>query len=351
MDFSQIMSMLGQSMSGGDEDELTKLKKLMAGNEMAPSGPSPIQALLGQAQPQVGGQAPGRTPPIAPDPTQDTQGPDLGVSGKAFDKPDVHEGLLGGTFKVGHTGGNILGILGDALLVGSGGDPVYAHRVKQAREAEALRNYSTDPIRALQQYNEIDAPAALKGFNDREDNLRQEEAARALEKNRQDAYEGNTHTRAGALLGAATPKTYDAIKKRYNEYYATRGVQPLVDLPDTYDEALISGLRTSFVPPTQQIKLEDTRDYRGQVLSQRDRFEEGRNNRNHENNGVRVSEGTANRKVRVQEGSANRSVKVTEGAANRGSREKIAAMPSRGRARPPVVKWGVRPDGTRYPIQ
>jgi hypothetical protein len=63
----------------------------------------------------------------------------------------AHRGLFSGGLHVGSPLGNLLGTLGDILLVGSGGEPIYQGRLKNQRIGEALNSYLGNTDQMLSQ--------------------------------------------------------------------------------------------------------------------------------------------------------------------------------------------------------
>ena len=129
-----------------------------------------LNALLGKernAQQQMAAGLPGQgVSPI--DPVQAAPAPitgdpeEIAVSGSS-PFGTLKRGLVQtGPFSMGQTGGNILGLIGDALLVQSGNQKQYDPRLQQARAAEALASYTDDPMDAIRRLNEIDPAAAAE---------------------------------------------------------------------------------------------------------------------------------------------------------------------------------------------
>lgn len=194
---------------------------------------------------------------------------DIAVEADPLPEPERKSGLLGGAFSVGKTGGNILGYLGDAFLAQAGRAPQYAPRLEQARAAEALENFSTDPIEALQQYQMVNPEKALDRFNQFYDNQRQDAVSNSVVAARNQALQDVVDERALRLLSSATPETYPAILSQVERYYTAKGMSPQFELPPSYDEAQIAAARAVGVPVETQARLEDNAEYRKAVLGQR----------------------------------------------------------------------------------
>jgi hypothetical protein len=56
---------------------------------------------------------------------------------------------------------NFLGALGDALMVGAGGKPLYHERMLQQHQQSALQGFLTNPDQAIAQLMQVDAPSAI----------------------------------------------------------------------------------------------------------------------------------------------------------------------------------------------
>jgi hypothetical protein len=56
---------------------------------------------------------------------------------------------------------NFLGALGDALMVGGGGQPLYRQRMEEQRQQSALQGFLTNPDQAIAQLMQVDAPTGI----------------------------------------------------------------------------------------------------------------------------------------------------------------------------------------------
>lgn len=198
----------------------------------------------------------------------------------------LREGVLKGAFSAGRTGGNILGILGDAFLTQAGHAPRYAPRLREARESEALAGFFENPQTAIERLMDISPDKALAQHQNQAknamDQARIDISGRSADlDNRKftEEYENNTHARAGALIGAATEDNYAEMRKRYYDYYKARGVAPFVELPETFEEAKLEALRRSGVPLAKQEEIDVRRDYNDAMIESRGEAEQGRNAR------------------------------------------------------------------------
>lgn len=192
------------------------------------------------------------------------------VEDRQMPRSNMRSGLVRkGTFSMGRTGGNILGLIGDALLVGNGGEAIYNKRLKEARMSEAMASYTDDPEEAIRMLNEIDPGAAAELWQKHQEGQSDAATAKLRTREADDKYEGITHDRALALASAATKATYPTIRKRYYDYYNSRGVAPIQDLPEDFDEAALDSVRRSGIPVKDQVKNEDLADYRDATIGER----------------------------------------------------------------------------------
>lgn len=277
-------------------------------------------------------------PPMAGDPmpTDEAAGNEIVVEDDPITSRYKRGLVTKGPFSMGRTGGNILGLLGDAMLVQSGNQKQYEPRLQQARASEAMAGYTDDPMDAIQRLNEVDPPAAAALM----DKLRAHQldtdklGVEAIGAN--DEFEGTTHERAQALIGAATESTYPAMRERYYNYYASRGIDPMYELPVEFDEDAIRSLATAGIPVGDQRELEEKARYNTGILEQNAKNEFGRNWR--EAYGEIKADKRSNRS---EAGRETRNVRD-----NRTRRDTAKGGSAR-----PTIKFGTRKDGTRYVIR
>lgn len=248
---------------------------------------------------------------------------------------ELREGVLKGPFSVGKTGGNILGILGDAFLTQAGHDPRYQPRVREAREAEALAGFSDNPEEAINRLITISPDKGLLQQQNITENAQRQAGIDIRQKQVNDEYENNTHTRAGALIGAATKENYPAMRKRYYDYYVARGITPMVELPETFKEAQLLALRKAGMSPEDQATIEEREAYHNAVVNNQRYAEAGR--------GARAAQAESGRMGRFVEGEKgkDRRLEVTEAGRDRRNS---------GRKRP-VINFSKPVNGKRQVIQ
>jgi hypothetical protein len=205
------------------------LRTLVAGLQDAPSSPS---------NPQI---------PALAALTASPGGNDLPASSPA----PQHKGLFGihGTLR------DIIGGLGDAFLVQSGNKPLYSIQRQQEKEGDAMRDFVSNPLAAVQRLAQENPELAAKIYDDYQQTSR-------VGRDADEKYTGTVTDRALRLLAAANKDNYPQIKDQITRYLGARGVTLPFDLPDAYDEQAISGIRQAAVPVNQQIDDSAIADYR-----------------------------------------------------------------------------------------
>lgn len=232
-----------------------------------------LAAILGAAQqggpvdPNAPAQAAAPTP--VPGPDSQAVPPDVVASGTKLPTSAYHQGVLHGAFGVGHTGGNILGMLGDAFLTQAGHAPQYAPRLQQARAAEALQNYSTSPEDALNLYTQVNPEGALRQYGIKRDDDRQQAASDSVIADNTQNRGLKTRGVVGAMINAANEKTFPAMIKRAQAYLSANGSDEV--LPDNLDEAKAWASGSESIG--DQNKNAALEAYRAQVMDLKNRTE------------------------------------------------------------------------------
>lgn len=232
---------------------------------------------LAQADPAAAIQA-GAVPPPQGGPVST----DIAVTGKPIpdsqykDRQGILANLFPGTFRAGSTGGNILGALKDGFLIQSGHNPMYAPKLDQLRQSEALADFNSDPEGSLKRLAQIDPDAAMKGYQQLYANRRADEALDLQRDTAKDAHavkqrslDDAVNDRIAAALGmpGLNSDSYAKLLPQLKAIYQRTGAQPYFDLPDTFDQGAIDSIRYGSIKPKDQISLQDQRNYRDAVLS------------------------------------------------------------------------------------
>lgn len=230
------------------------------------------------------------------------------------------------------------GRLGDAFSLQGGGKAWRQARLDEENLASALRPITSDPDLAVRNLLQIGRGDEAIGLYDKvADNRRADTLNAARVTAQREGYIKNTHDRAFSLLGAATPETYAGLRNTVQNYYKSRGVDPLFELPETYNKAQLAALRMGGVDPEDQVRLEETADMNDRRIAQGDRAEAGRNSRYQMGLGVRVAEGNRNRDA---------AMKRTQYVQDRLDKRKTLAKPASGPVKPDIGEW-IMVDGVR----
>jgi hypothetical protein len=166
-----------------------------------------------------------------------------------------------GRFGVKGTLRDILGTVGDAFLMQSGNNPMYAQKRNQERMADAMVGFSADPLAAMERLANAgygDQAAALQKQFFGQLNDAQSQALKAqgheldVAQNQQKSYKDY-----GALfsnmIGAATPETYDRMKPILNRLKEVGGLGDEYMVPDAYDADYSAVIAQGGMPVSRQI--------------------------------------------------------------------------------------------------
>lgn len=229
------------------------------------------------------------------------------------------------------TGGRILGTIGDALLIGSGNKPIYSERVRQADLKDAMIDWTDNPQRAIERVSQVD-PALSAELSEQ---LSAEQLRAAQQRAIEDEYRQTTDARAFAWLGSATEKTLPQVKELVKRHYVERGGEAPFDIDsiNSVEDAL--AWAQGGLTPKDRGSLEETRRYHDETLRQDRREEFGRNYR----------------EVYGEVSSNQRADKAEAGRETRSVRDNQTRRETSGKTARPDIKFGIRPDGTRYVIR
>lgn len=244
-----------------------------------------------------------------------------------------HKGLFG----LKGTARNVLGTIGDALLINSGAPPLFRQQVQREEQEDALADYNTDPEGAINRLAKVNPDAAAKmranlfkqrkaeydqqvkteeiAYERQQDSLfngiKQEEAARDAKKFEAEQFVRNRGI-AGQILTTANAQNYSQIKDRIANIFKERGEDLPVNLPDTYDKTTIDALIRSSIDVEDNLRIaqRETQDERTFRLRQQEA-------------GVRATESASR--------NTDRDDRRTIQRENRQSRENSAAYQGRSR--------------------
>ena len=173
-----------------------------------------------------------------------------------------------GLFGVKGTLRDILGTLGDGLLVGSDADPVYAPQRQRERQSDALTHFMENPLEAIQRLNDAGFPQQAQDLYKDYSVLQNQNAQQRI---RADDYKSRVWGRAAGMLATATPENWGAVREQIGKYLTARGVEAPYALPDKYDADQIEGIRRGSYPVDKQLDDEALSDYRDRSLGLRER--------------------------------------------------------------------------------
>lgn len=247
---------LAMLLKGAQPSVLAQLAAQTA--QSAPPGATPAQL---QPQPQIAPppQVPVTQAPVAQSPA----GPgDITVAPSA--PSQYRTGIIGGPFRVGSLGGNILGAIGDAFLVQHRDAPTYAPRLQNARESEALQSFTADPEEAIRRLTQIDPSKGMalrQWYNQDQQQTAEEQQKAALTTsqiiaNRQQV-ENAVLDRVGGLLFQSDESTFPAALSKARIYMQQHGVD--APLPETWEEA--KQWAQGGIPVDKQIEMADRRKH------------------------------------------------------------------------------------------
>ena len=174
--------------------------------------------------------------------------------------PQKGGGLFGGGFR------DILGSIGDALLIANDADPMYATK-------KAMDGFTDDPLAAIKRLAKVNAPLAQKYYNDYLDS--QASAATVAEQARghditreKNLFEEEQKVRGitASMLNTATDSTFGPLRDRALKFAASKGYDLSGELPSTVEEA------KNWARGTMEMKDQEAAGYRDARLGQ---FERG----------------------------------------------------------------------------
>lgn len=216
-----------------------------------------------------------------------------------------------------------LGLIGDALLIQGGANPMYRPQVEKERKAAALKGFTSNPLAAFERYVDEDPETAFDMYDKTSENMSQGEARQAQQLNAEARYRDGAVERASRLARSATPQNWPMVRDQMRRYLKSKGIESPFPIPEEYDETSVGLLRDFGIATDKQVD-DDRMEY-----GQDERLEDADLNRSSREGIARESrlsrerEGDKNRGVRQSEGAANRSVRQSEGAANRQTRKGI----------------------------
>lgn len=190
----------------------------------------------------------------------------------------VHKGMFG----LKGTPRDILGILGDALLVGSGNKAMYMPGRQNEKIGDAMLGFGQDPMKAIAGVSAIDPVTGQKYYNDMVDNEAAKAAAdrndaqfnqrMAFDKDKEAADNRAKHLPSLAgFISSSNPQTYSKVRERAITAAKNLGITLPYDLPPTWDADTVAMYKDFAVNPQAQANLAATNNYRTAMIGQGDR--------------------------------------------------------------------------------
>ena len=256
-----------------------------------------------------------------------------------------------GMFGMKGTIRDIIGTLGDALLVGGGGQAVYAPQKREEKLGMAMQGFNEDPEAAIARMQAqgfgkeaAEAREALerKKFEEaklavmeRKDNR---EAREATDKEQQAAL-----NLAGRIGMAMDENNWPAMRKWYEQFFVSRKMQPPIDLPEEYSEEARQDIIEMGMGAEKQAELEiatkkaeDLAAYRNRYLGIQEKTADSLK----ETREATVADKAVGREIQ-REAEAGRNSRAANAAPKKGQR-RTETSPSTGATR--ITEW----TGTRW---
>ncbi len=230
-----------------------------------------------------------RLPPLEPPvaaPTQPVAGqpnPKAGivVSQTGFADPltpQEHKGIFGlkGTWR------DIVGGIGDTLVMSKGGDPLYMQRRDKEKIGDITANFANDPeltIQTLHQngYTEVAAEyekrlADAQAAQVKADQWQSEQDIRTNEDTRKtNEYNDKGLINVISLLQTGNEKNWPQVSARANQYAESRGISIPFEIPTTYTPGWFDQVNYFGTEPFEVTKQDDLVDYRDDSLGVQNR--------------------------------------------------------------------------------
>lgn len=174
-----------------------------------------------------------------------------------------HKGMFGlkGTLR------DVLGTIGDAMLVQGGADRVYAPHRQAEMEGDAMAGFTRDPAAAAERMTGVNPDRAqIMGASAADAERKRMETLAAQASGQREAYKegGSMMSR---ILGATTPDNVEVMSRYAQSIKERYGLGDEFIIPQTGDEPWLEGFRMSDMNAGQQ----DTAEYRDSRIDQYDR--------------------------------------------------------------------------------
>jgi len=202
----------------------------------------------GGIQPEAQGQAP-EIQVAAPPPRQITEDTRSEPSPRKTDELVQRKGVFGvkGTLR------DILGLVGDSFLVGSGKKAIYQPIREQEKLGSAIYGYNDDPVAAIDRTALVNPETAM----DLQKQYGQDQRTDQLIQGQRIAGQQKAASTLGSWLGAIQKSNdpggqYRLVRDKLRAYAQANKIDDLYDLPDEYDPQSADTLFRSSMDPNEQ---------------------------------------------------------------------------------------------------
>jgi hypothetical protein len=193
------------------------------------------------------------------------------ISGEAdAPAPDSAVDIVG--FKPTHR--NALGRIADVVLGAYGKGPVYETRMRERDAGNAMRGFVHDPLQSIAQLMTIPGQAdkAAKLYDQYTDNQRMQESVTRQNNVFDMKKEELVYNRvAGIMRAADTPEKWVKARQIASMIGQKYGVDVDKIIPEKFDRDSIDFINQGQIKPIDAAKLEETKDYHGDIITTRER--------------------------------------------------------------------------------
>lgn len=164
----------------------------------------------------------------------------------------LHSGMFGvkGTLR------NVLGILGDAFLVQSGNNPIYAPGRQRERAQDALTGFTQSPLGAMERMSQVDVDTANDMHKDYQTAMVQAAQQRAAEqKARLENYAKGVKL-FGAAASASNAETYKNMRPILEKLKTGYGLGDEFQIPEEYDANIMGAYGDTGMSSDAQARIE-----------------------------------------------------------------------------------------------
>lgn len=181
--------------------------------------------------------------------------------------PDVpqHKGLFGmkGTIR------DVIGTVGDALMMANDMNPLYFETRRGEKISDAMGGYSNDPLAAIRSISQYDPALGQKYLNSYLESVAasqknattaQATAATNADRDRRYALDAGVKFNpvAAGYIQSANEKTWPAVRERVLKGYSNLGITPPYDLPEKWDEGIPQTWRSYAIPSATEYNAEQS---------------------------------------------------------------------------------------------